>query len=184
MNAAAADLVDDVDSRSLADPLYSEPELSARLARRGVLPMFGFPTRVRQLYRFPVRRRTGLERAAVSDRPLDMAITSFAPGAEVVRDGWAYRCVGFAAYEVRGDRALARDPLGPGIVLLRCRDCGVTQRADGDDPQACRVCGQVMAAMVVHQPLGFRTDYARRDYDDFNDDGMASAYTGARRNPR
>lgn len=162
--------------RVLVDPLYNEAELSARLATAGVLPMFGFPSRVRSLFRRPIRRRQDLETGQVSERPLDVAVSAFAPGADVVRDGWAYRCVGFAAYDVRGNRAVARDPLGPEISLMRCRDCRSMRRVDSDEDVACDVCGQLFERLGVYQPLGFRTDYSRRDYDDINEDASTAGY--------
>ena len=51
--------------------------------------------------------------AVVSDRPLDMAVSAFSPGAQVVRDGLLHTAVGFAHYEVKGKDAYPVDPLGP-----------------------------------------------------------------------
>ena len=51
----------------VADPLFTHADLSERLANAGVLPMFGFPTRVRELV--PKRggsRGGGISTAAVS----------------------------------------------------------------------------------------------------------------------
>ncbi len=95
----------------------------------GVLPMFGFPTRVRQLLRAAATSRGGpraLESAAVADRPLDMAVSSFAPGAVVVRDGWVHTAVGFAAYTLQGRLVQHTDPLGPATRLGVCPDCSTT----------------------------------------------------------
>ena len=54
--------------------------LAHRLAEAGVLPMFGMPTNVRQLFfKLPTRAR----RDALSlDRAADQAIAEFAPGSE------------------------------------------------------------------------------------------------------
>jgi DEAD/DEAH box helicase domain-containing protein len=164
---ARTDLVKAIDA-AVASDIYTEPELSARLASAGVLPMFGFPSRVRALYSRPVFNRTDLDDAAVADRSLDMAISSFAPGSDTVKDGWVHTAIGFAAYDLTGNRARSRDPLGKPIEVLRCRDCSVLQRPGQGD--LCRMCGRPLEHLSLYQPLGFRTDYRRRDYDDANEE--------------
>ena len=58
---------------------FIETELSERLAAAGILPMFGFPTRVRPLYARPPRTQRDDDTAKVSDRSIEMAVSSFAP---------------------------------------------------------------------------------------------------------
>lgn len=147
-------------------PYFLQAELSERLANAGVLPMFGFPTRVRQLYSKLVRRTSELDDAAVSDRPLDQAIATFSPGSDVTSEGSVHTCVGFAAYEVKGDRAFPVDPLGPSLDLTRCQSCGLTKVRTGDDSMTCPACQGGLNQLTLHQPLGFRTSYHPRDYDD------------------
>lgn len=159
-------LVDEVDL-AVASPYHRQTELSELLANAGVLPMFGFPTRVRQLWRRWARSRSDLETYGVSDRSLDQAISNFSPGSEVVREGEIHTAAGFAAYDVRGDKAEAIDPLGDAIQLIRCESCGATSiRGDEDPPAACTACGGKLADVPLYQPLGFRTTYRKRDYDD------------------
>ncbi|MEO2158647.1 MAG: helicase-related protein, partial [bacterium] len=64
---------------------HTTDEMSQHLAEKGILPMFGFPTRVRNLYLDAPRT---LDRGEwnVVDRQLDLAISSFAPEAETVWD--------------------------------------------------------------------------------------------------
>ncbi|QKE84395.1 DEAD/DEAH box helicase [Arthrobacter sp. NEB 688] len=151
------------------------PELSELLATVGILPMFGFPTRVRQLMGSRPRSRSDLNAASVSDRSLDMAVSMFAPGAQVVRDGSIHTVAGFAAWDVRGfGRPQPRDPLGPRKNVGQCGACGAARL---DPPsEVCEICGGALAAIPLHQPLGFRTTYQSRDYDDEND---ASPTAGA-----
>jgi DEAD/DEAH box helicase domain-containing protein len=170
---AQTDLTGEID-RAIDNPYYAQPALSERLASAGVLPMFGFPTRVRQLYGGRVTNRSDLDRLVVTDRSLDMAVTGFSPGAEVIRDGQVHTCVGFAAYEFKGSRAVPTDPLGRAIPLARCAECNAMRLRDGHDDGRCRVCGAALAALDVYQPAGFRTDYRPRDYDDIAET-MASA---------
>ncbi len=60
-------LVGAVDS-AIANPSYIQRELSERLANAGVLPMFGFPTRIRALYGQAPRRLEDEEACQVADR--------------------------------------------------------------------------------------------------------------------
>jgi DEAD/DEAH box helicase domain-containing protein len=165
-------LVEAVDS-AIANPYYAQEELSELLANAGVLPMFGFPTRVRPLYGRWIRRRQDLENYVVTDRALDMAITSFAPGAQTVKEGQVHTAVGFAAYDVVGNEARGKDPLGPEIPMARCDQCGTVNVEVGDEQlapvNACDVCGEPLQRISLHQPLGFRTDYIPVDFDDMNE---------------
>ena len=82
----------------------ARPELSERLANAGVLPMFGFPTRVRTLYRR--RPRKAQDEARPSQRsPARHGDLELRAGRRVTKDKQIHVCVGFAAYEVnaRGD---------------------------------------------------------------------------------
>lgn len=150
-----------------------EGELSELLATAGTLPMFGFPTRARNLYDRSVRTRRALENAAVADRPLDMAVSAFSPGAQVVRDGLLHTAVGFASYGVKGKDAYPVDPLGPALAVGTCRECRTTLLK----PQAdhCPVCGGEMHMFDMYQPRGFRTSYNARDFDDATD---TASYAG------
>jgi len=159
------DLVDEIDS-AVDSPYYLQTELSELLANAGILPIFGFPTRVRQLFGRWVKSREDLDKFAVSDRSLDQAIGNFSPGSEVTREGSIHTCAGFAAYDVKAGKAFPIDPLGEPIDVLRCTECGLTEVAEGDTPSVCPVCSGVLEHVPLHQPLGFRTLYRTRDYDD------------------
>jgi DEAD/DEAH box helicase domain-containing protein len=177
------DLVVAIDT-AISNPYYTQEELSELLANAGVLPMFGFPTRVRSLYGRWIRSRRDLDAYAVSDRALDMAISSFAPGAEVVKEGQVHTAVGFAAYNVVGPRAFSRDPLGPEIPMVRCQECGtVDVRQVQDQLVNCRICGSPLQRISLHQPLGFRTDYAPMDFDDLNEPMSGAGYPQLAVNP-
>jgi DEAD/DEAH box helicase domain-containing protein len=165
------DLVDAIDA-AVDNRHFSQPELSERLANAGVLPMFGFPSRVRSLYR---RRPQGMEdeNAIVSERSLDMAVSSFAPGAEVTKDKQIHVCVGFAAYESNARGTFAIDPLGEPTQLLRCVDCEAIQLEGSADDARCHVCDGAMLLFSLYQPAGFRTDFRPRDFDDQAERGPA-----------
>jgi DEAD/DEAH box helicase domain-containing protein len=166
------DLATNIDE-AVISPFYRQPELSELLANAGVLPMFGFPTRVRELWSRWIKSRDDLEKHSISSRALDVAIANFSPGSEVVREGEIHTCVGFAAYDLKGGRAVAIDPMGDPIDLLQCKVCGATTLAPEDPPSSCDACGGSLASIPLYQPLGFRTSYRHRDYDDMAE-GMGS----------
>ncbi len=158
-------LVREIDS-CVASPYYLQTELSELLANAGVLPMFGFPTRVRNLYGRWIRSREELEVHTVSSRPLDQAVANFSPGSQVTREGSIHTCTGFAAYDIRARQAHSVDPLGEKIDLYRCAECSLTEVFDGQELPTCPACGGSLDLVPLHQPLGFRTSYSSRDYDD------------------
>ena len=165
------DIVPEVSAVSI-DPRYTQTALSERLANAGVLPMFGFPTRIRYLFHDPPRRAYPWPPDDVVDRELDIAISQFAPGAETVKDGLIHTAVGVVDYQPQGANILERpNPLGPPIAVGLCSAC---QAVDSRQPPAtsCPVCGATAqqnpgyTITNLAQPAGFRTWYGRsRDFD-------------------
>lgn len=164
LRTGLADAIQEV----VSSAYYVQPELSERLANAGVLPMFGFPSRVRDLYGRQPRSRVQLEEYKITDRSLDIALSAFAPGAETVRDRWQHTAGGFAAFEVIGNQIRPIDPLGTPLRVARCRSCA-TVDLELEGAVQCRVCGGPTATFSLHQPLGFRTDYVRRPDTDQNE---------------
>ena len=173
---ARQELVRDIDE-AVGNPYFGHAELSELLANAGVLPMFGFPTRVRPLYSRQLRGAGDAERYTVADRDLGMSITSFAPGAVVVKDGAEHLAVGFAAYNIIGASARPKDPLGSPLPVHRCGACGSLDTRPSDQPLDCSVCGEPMRAFSVYQPEGYRTIYTNPDYDDSHITPMYAGYS-------
>lgn len=151
------------------DPRLPQSSLSERLANIGILPMFGFPTRVRYLFHEGPGPAYEWPPDGVVDRDLDIAISQFAPGSETVKDGLIHTAVGVVHYEPQGNGVVEQPvPLGPPQPLGVCRRC---QAVDGSpNPAAvCPACGSAAPEYVViqlSQPRGFRTWYgASRDFD-------------------
>jgi DEAD/DEAH box helicase domain-containing protein len=168
-----ASLCEQIDA-IVGDSENASEELSALLASKGLLPMFGFPTRVRSLYsKRPSSSGgvAGLESSAIADRPLSMAINNFSPGSLVVRDGWEHRVIGFAAYQVRGPRVESVDPLGPALNMARCLDCETV--IFRPESEVCPMCAAAMEPFVTYEPRGFRTAFlspnALHEFNDQND---------------
>ncbi|NMM32869.1 MAG: DUF1998 domain-containing protein [Phycicoccus sp.] len=164
-------LVQDIDA-VVSNELYTQKDLSERLANGGVLPMFGFPSRVRSLYPTPIGGDP--KRQAISDRPLDYAVSAFAPGSQVVKDGWVYTANGFASYDNFKGKWIAVDPLKSKINVLRCDECqSATSETttDGAPSSSCPVCERPRRPVTVYQPDGFR---AHRDAHDGRPDDLPS----------
>ena len=147
-------------------------ELSERLSHRGLLPMFGFPTRVRYMYLERPSRSNPWPPANTIDRDLALAISSFAPGAQTVRDGSQYRSCAIVAYQRGGYKPVpVADPLGPTRPIDQCRSCGSVQEADTSiprDPLApCPQCSadpRFYKRLDVREPLGFGSSIGK-DFD-------------------
>lgn len=157
--------------KACQDLTYRSEELSQTLAGSGLLPMFGFPTRVRALYDGAPRSAMSEEDAKVSEREMDMAISSFAPGAEVLRDKKLHLCIGFAAWEFQGNTAVSVNPLGSSKLIVRCQNCDATRTVDGSESLSCNVCHDEVKPFNLYQPRGFRTNFQANDYDDHAERG-------------
>ena len=153
------------------DQSLSDQSLSKRLAYRGVLPMFGFPTRVRLLYHDSPTPGQWPPEGTV-DRDLDIAISQFAPSAETVKDGIIHSAVGVVDYQPQGHIVVQTpNPLGPPVPIGVCGRC---QTVEGSNPpsNSCPVCGATFTddpgykIVNLSEPKGFRTWYgSSRDFD-------------------
>jgi hypothetical protein len=155
------------------NPLLVQDSLSERLANVGLLPMFGFPTRVRFLFHEqPQAAYDWPPEEGIVDRDLDLAISQFAPGAETVKDGLIHTSVGVVNFRPQGNVVVQQpNPLGPNRPIGFCRRC---QAVDVQlTPAAvCTVCGTTSQqtpgyeVIQLSQPLGFRTWFGHnRDFD-------------------
>lgn len=146
---------------------YSQNYLSERLANAGLLPMFGFPTRTRNLY---LSKPQKLPSEDVVSRDIDMALNSFAPGHEIVKDKKVYKAVGVVDYEYSKSHIIRPKSNSLNIYrkpLNRCQICGFTSINQDSDPNTCPVCGNEMQKIKICSPLGFCVDY-NLPVEDFN----------------
>ncbi|WP_228922846.1 DEAD/DEAH box helicase [Streptomyces sp. DH7] len=146
------------------DRSASNEPLSQALAEHGVLPMFGFPTRARNLHH---QRPQGTELTDTIDRDIDIAISEWAPGGEIVKDKALHTAVGLVTYTRAGGIWRAdKDPTQDRLTVGMCARC-LSLGLDHDGP-ACQVCGATgtdYRVLPACQPLGFRTSYHARDYE-------------------
>lgn len=163
------DLVGEV-TTAAQDQSLVQDGLSERLANKGILPMFGFPTRARLLYH---RQPQNWPPRQTVDRDLELAVSMFAPGAETVKERTIHTAIGVAHYFRQGPFAVQDpNPLGPPVVVGLCGNCQHVETANPNSP-ACTVCGATAGtgdrdyqAMDLRQPKGFVTYFTKaRDYD-------------------
>lgn len=170
-------LIHEVDSAA-SDISASSTDLSEILAVRGVMPMFGFPTRSRDLYNREIKFTKQMDRYVVSDRELEFAISAYSPGAQIVRDGYIHTIAGFANYKPAGKMVLPSDPLGRQHTLIRCENPACGAHILDEEVEVCSVCsGSVLRKFPLFEPTGFRTDYWEKAYSDEFDDNQGT-YAG------
>lgn len=177
---ASSGLLDRVTDETARDA--DDRDLSQQLAEHGLLPMFGFPSRVRYLYHRSPARSYPWPPGGVIDRDLTVAVGQFAPGSQVVKDKAVHTAIGVADWYPAGGTVRADpNPLGEPELVAYCRRClfieprsepHVAGRANGADagPEpspACPSCGAFddFSVLDLRQPRGFRTDFVPRDFD-------------------
>ena len=143
-------------------------DLSQQLAERGLLPMYGMPTRQRYLYLDKPRDLGNVDDLTI-DRDSEIAISEFAPGGSIIRDGRRHIPVGVVEYEIgAGGRPEAvSDPLGERSRLGTCLACWYTTLSPSDGDIICPECGEDRYVVTeMAEPLGYRTIYGwAPDYD-------------------
>lgn len=148
----------------------NQPDLSQHLAERGVLPMFGFPSRVRYLYTRRPKSGRDWPPSNVVDRDLKLATIEFAPRSEVVKDKKLHTAIGIAAYEPQGNQVIASaNPFGIPQQVGLCDRCASVHRLDdGVQNPSCPTCGAPAGdyrETLLSEPAGFRTDYSPQDFE-------------------
>lgn len=150
--------------------------LAERLAEGGILPMYGMPSRVRDLYHHDPSRKN---KVSTIDRDLDLAIAEFAPGSEKTKDKRIYTSIGFTAPLIpdstNGLVPASDDPLSQRKWMLRCQRCQHTQTYNNKfEDTVCPKCGatedQGFRVFPWAVPLAFRTNFypgadAKDEYD-------------------
>jgi hypothetical protein len=156
-------LVDEV--RDVADLPDEHPDLSQRLAERGLLPLYGFPTQVRYLYTERPRSSQPWPPEGALDRDMRLAISDYAPGNEIVREKLVHTAVGLTGFRPTGFRPQALPPLGAESDMGICEDCS------GIDPEVsgvCPDCGSLSQRVDrLSRPSGFRTSWSARDREPY-----------------
>ncbi|WP_084518701.1 DEAD/DEAH box helicase [Bradyrhizobium sp. th.b2] len=174
LDAATAErLIAEIAAQATPGATY-EGNLSGFLAEQGLLPMYGMPTRVRDLYVGIEPNEIGNPDWDTIDREMDLAIYEFAPGRSLVRDKRKHTSIGFTP------------PLGPIRVtaqssamifssrgatwwtdtawIATCPRCSSTNTSDSR-VFAATPCGDCQTEVppesfdLYHLPAAFRTSF-------------------------
>lgn len=152
---------------------FAKNALGQSLAEAGLLPMYGMPTRTRNLY-------TGLRFGqsgdwSTVDRDLEVAIHEFAPGQTLVKDKRSHLAVGYTG--ALGDILPNQDinPFGRAFAepfwVAECVFCR-SWRQSSQEPSEVVLCDECMAPLGLEdwrlclEPFGFRTDFVARAAED------------------
>ena len=153
--------------------------LARFLAEWGLLPMYGMPTRVRNLYLGLRSVKAGKEEEyewSTMDRDLDLAVFEYAPGAVLVKDKQKHRVVGFTG-NLSTPQSVKKSDLSIKALspwyesethVALCPTCGSARRSN-DLPRAVLSCDDCHQAIPPSEfkryftPAGFRSDFNPKD---------------------
>ncbi len=139
-----------------------ETQLLDVLFEHGFLPTYAFPREVRS---FVIeKRKPGSTRIGIEQRPqmsVDMALSGYAPGRELIVDKATYRVGGIYVDPFPGATLsnrvsfLFKQPLGPFVL---CLNCGYARRQQNESRLAasqCPLCQAALAFQEILDPPGF-----------------------------
>jgi ATP-dependent helicase YprA (DUF1998 family) len=141
--------------------------LAAHLANEGVLPMYGLPTRVRDLV---VGQDRGKRETITLNRDLEVAIYEFAPGNVLVHDKQEHRCIGLSPRIGRVGpqlRTLQDRPWDLRLELGCCPVCGAWQDVANEKEDSALTCPSCRTTSAAEnweirsclEPAAFRTNF-------------------------
>ena len=174
----ASTLADEIDACVKKPGLQNYVGVAECLAEGAILPMFGMPSRVRQLYHAIGKPKCNREGQEVRpgmlsvDRELDLAVTEFAPGAQKTKDKHVHESIGITGSLVtsrapgRGQGWQAKCMTAPfnfKAFMVKCESCHWLETADRaeDLKTTCPRCGRSpLNPFEVREPAAFRTDFS------------------------
>jgi len=138
--------------------------LAEALAEAGILPMFGMPSRTRNIY-----HGLGKGGERTIDRDLELAITEFAPGTQKTKDKAIHTSIGFTAPLVKRQNSqwqpVSTEPLLSLGWMLRCPNGHVSiVKNEVSENTVCPHCHIPISPEMqfeVREPKAFRTDLSK-----------------------
>lgn len=156
----------------------SHKPLGEFLAERGLLPMYGMPTRVKPLYMGAKQQGRAAPEFSTVDREQDLAIFEFAPGRSLVRDKRRFESIGVSAVLLpprpnqKGSRASIAEPwLDEERWISPCSACGAIASVSAAPlkPIACCDCEGSLEVDGFHRyvtPRAFTTSFRSEPADE------------------
>ncbi len=168
----------------------NEPDsgLGNVLADQGHLPMYGMPTRVRNMY-LGLRKKRGRFFWSTVDRDIDMAIYEFAPGSTVVIDKKEHRAIGLTPNLAppnprRGSvtpeiNCFDESAYNKPFWMVECQHCRAWKKFDRKPEEKadvfCIACERVLEPKHAQEcwvPTAFRTDFFPKTRQEDIDHGV------------
>jgi ATP-dependent helicase YprA (DUF1998 family) len=153
----------------------STTDVSEKLAEGGILPMFGMPTTIRNMYHGINKHLDPLS----IDRAQSMAIYEFAPGAQKTKDKAIHQVIGFTSEiintRINGNETVTnirKSPFSLNRWFVRCRACGFfetyseerkTELENQNQFDSCPNCGEInpekyQRPVKLKSPRAYRTN--------------------------
>lgn len=148
--------------------------IAAALAERGLVPLYGMPTRSRSLYAELKKTKGSFEAEwDTIDRDQDMAIFDFAPGSVRTREKLRHRCIGFTGVLPDPNQYITDfgAPMQPfsswckdDFHLRFCGECGAWSRST-EQTTNCPVCNATLSDPGIRcvTPYAYRTELSPTD---------------------
>lgn len=184
--------------KAVTDDSVVADSLAECLAEDGVLPMYGMPTRDRLLYHSLQYDKGNVIREELStvSRPIDQAISAFAPGASITKDKHVLTAIGFSqASLVYGTGAKGRTviktkgnpdapifPLRMTLWVCKDRSCNniITELPDPNvTDKHCPCCQAQMEHYTICTPSAFITSLSK-GFDQRDDSDILVKRNGIR----
>ncbi|EKS5410101.1 DEAD/DEAH box helicase [Salmonella enterica] len=175
----AEKIIDEIAELSVYVP-DDDVGLARFLAEHGKLPMYGMPTRVRNLY-LGLRETKGLNNQAeyewsTMDRDLDLAVFEYAPGSVLIKDKKKHEVIGFTGNyqepQVQNNQISDLSTVGSWQEscshVAICPACGSAKLElhQPDDDINCEDCRTPISPdefRLYITPAAFRTDFKPKD---------------------
>lgn len=152
----------------IANSEISTTDVSEKLAEGGILPMFGMPTSVRNLYHEIVHEDGNYEIKSI-DRNTDLAIYEFAPGAQKTKDKAIHTSIGFTTDYIVSNNSWINNPIKVNSSspfynerwMIRCNSCNFTSTViNKPEVLACVNCGEIegLQSFPIKSPIAYRTN--------------------------
>ena len=171
-----SELTDQIKSICLSTE-YRETNIANRLAEGGILPMYGMPTRSRNLYiKLKKNPEPGDEDDATTvDRDLDQSLGAFAPGARINKDKKVYQVaglIGVPQYSQRNSHWESAAPDAYRRWLTYCNSCMRFEEFNplsGDEhSHPCDVCGDILHPIEGITPMAYRCDNKNHSPEEYS----------------
>ncbi|PHI18550.1 hypothetical protein CEQ90_17525 [Lewinellaceae bacterium SD302] len=164
-------LVPQIEDVIVQSDRYPQIALGEKLASAGIFPMFGFPTQVRNFHTKPLSRNINKQSSTI-DRDLSVALSTFAPGSQLVKDKKVYTAAGTISPYRSGGRWEYRESPGDLIEnLYRCsnKNCNTIALYSDESEPICTVCSHTVNKINAVTPIAFCSDFTKipEDYRGF-----------------